>query len=205
MLLIRSRVSGFFNLYRSLGSLYDKARDILVPKNDNIIYVLGHELQDGRIEKEVLLGHNIVTNDGDVYYGEAAAIGILGSGSTTDDFDYMYLSTVAFSPTPAKTTDAGDLASTISGSKKLVSSSYPHVNDADSDNTGAGVDIVTHLFSYATTDFNDTDIEGVAIAETATTFGSGADPLLTARNETAFAKSATDTLKVFINHQMNGV
>lgn len=204
-MLIRSRVSGVKNLYQSKGGLWDKKRGLFVPRDDNILYILGHHLKDGRVEKEVLCGHNLVTNLGDLYYAESLAIGIIGSGAPTDDHDFLYLSTTLFSPAPVKGTDAGDLASTIAGSKKALTATYPKVNDGDADNTGSGTDIVTHLFTYTTGDFNDATIEGVCIAETATTFGSGTDPILNARNETAFAKTATDTLKVFINHTITGV
>lgn len=197
-LLIKSRVHrpGFLDtLYKSKAGLW--LRDRLVPLHKNLIYVL----EDSRTGlKRTLVGSNIVTDAGDIWYAQSAA------GETpTNTFNTMYLSTVAFTSTPAKATDAGDLASTISGSSKAVSATYPKTNDGDADNTGAGTDVVTHLFSYAKADFNDTDIEGVTIATSSTTFGSGSDPLLMARDETAFAKTANDTLKVFVNHTMNGV
>lgn len=193
-MLIRSRIAGFVNrVFLSKGGIW--FRDLVVPKHTNILYIL-----NGPEGKRMLVGHNIVTDAGDTWYAQSAC------GETlTNDFNDMFLSTVAFSPSPAKGTDAGDLASTISGGEKAITATFPKSNDADADNTGSGVDVVTHQFSYAKGDFNDATIEGVTIAVSGTTFGSGTDPLLNARNETAFAKTADDTLKVIINHTMNGV
>ena len=198
-LLIKSRVNrpGFVDtLYQSKAGLW--LRDMLVPRHKNLIYVIEDE-ETGM--KRTMLGSNIVTDAGDIWYAQSAA------GETpTNTFNNMYLSSVAFSPTPVKGTDAGDLASTISGSSKAVSATYPKTNDGDADNTGAGTDVVTHLFSYAKADFADSDIEGVTIGTSSTTFGSGSDPILMARNESpSFAKTSNDTLKVFVNHTMNGV
>ena len=82
---------------------------------------------------------------------------------------------------------------------------FPKRNDGDADNTGAGVDIVSFLTSYTTGDFNDggTTIKNFAIHDNS----SPTDPtkLLTHGAITAFNKTASDTLKFFINHEMRRV
>lgn len=195
-MLIRSSISQFVNrVRRSKGGLWIPSVDLFMPWQNNICIV---RERAGR--KWLFGGFNIVTNNGDTYYAQRGA-----AETPTNDFNDLFLSTVAFSPAPSKSTDAGDLASTISGGEKAVDATYPRTNDPDADNTGSGVDVVTHRFSYSAADFNDPSIEGLTIAVSGTTFGSGTDPLLNAANLTAFDKQATDTLKVFVNHTMNGV
>lgn len=187
---------GFQNrVWKSLAGLWFPDQDLIVPKHKNVLCVL-----DGPGGKQLLAAKNIVTNAGDVYYAERGA-----AETPANAFDRLSLSSVDFSPAPAKATDAGDLASVISGATSAMESGYPKTNDADADNTGAGTDIITWLASYAKGDFNDTDIEDGCIHVNGATFGSGSDPLLTAFSMTSFAKTADDTLKVFVNHTVSGV
>ena len=196
-MLLKTRVGGFANrVLRSTAGLWLPMQDLCVPLHDNILLVV-----DGKGGKRLYAAHNIVTDAGDTWYAQSAC------GETpTNDFDSLYLSSVNWTTTPAKDHNSSDIASMISGSEKAVSATYPKTNDADADNTGAGVDIVTWLFSYAKTDFNDADIEGGAISiASVPAWGSGSTPLLTNFNITSFAKTANDTLKVFVNHEMLGV
>lgn len=200
-MLLKSRISEFVNkVYESKAGLWFPEIDVLVPKFQNILFVL-----DGDLGKRLHAVHNIVTNDGDVYYAERMA-----NESPTNTFANLYLSTVDWdSGHPAKTSNSDNIASVISGSSKAVDGTYPQTNDADADNTGAGTDVVTWRFSYAKGDFSDNDIDAGAIAEASvTSWGSASlnDPLLTAFDITpAFAKTSNDTLKVFVNHTANGV
>ncbi len=200
-MLVRERLSSFANrVYRSRAGLWviDKL-DLLVPRHDNILLVLS-----GPEGKRLLAAHNIVTNDGDVYYAQKAV-----GESPTNNFNSLYLSTVNWDAShPSKTSTSDNIASVIAGSEKAVSTGYPKTNDQDADNTGAGTDVVSWLFSYAKADFSDPDIDAGAISKAAVTSwgtGTGTDPLLTAFDLTAFAKTSNDTLKVFVNHTMSGV
>ncbi len=145
--------------------------------------------------------HNIVTDAGDEYYAEAGAQ--KGGESVTNDFDSMSLATAA-SGAPAKGNDWSDITE-IASTNKLVKATYPKTNDTgDADNTGDAVDAVTWTFEWTAADFNSTVItDGVILVGA----GAGSEPLLTHFEFTGgvFTKTATDTLKVIVNHTFNGV
>lgn len=197
-MLIKHRVHGFLNrVYQSANGLFLPG-GLIIPRNNNILLIL-----ENFRGKELMAAHNIVTDAGDVYYAQKA-----GSESPTNTFNTLYLSTVDWSPAPAKDTDTDDLASVISGGSKAVDSTYPKTNDGDADNTGAATDTLSWRFSYGKADFNDPSVDAGAIAATGLTSwgaGSGVHPVLTAFDLTAFAKTANDTLKVFVNHNFLGV
>ncbi len=145
--------------------------------------------------------HNIVTDAGDEYYAEAGAVH--GGEARTNLFDSMSLGTSASGP-PAKANDSDDVTE-IASTNKLVKATYPKTNDTgDSDNTGDGIDVVTWTFEWAGSDFNSTVITDGAILVGAM---GAAEPLLTHFEFTGgvFTKTATDTLKVIVNHTFNGV
>jgi len=143
--------------------------------------------------------HNIVGDAGDEYYAEAGAV--LGGESLTNAFDTMELGTAG---TPGKTADTDDFT-LIASTAKVVKSTYPKTNDTgDSDNTGDAVDATTWTFEWTAADFNDAAITHAWIVVAA---HGGAAPILTGFAFTggAYAKTATDTLKVILNHTFNGV
>ena len=152
-------------------------------------------------QKTWLYTHNIVTNDGDLYYAQKAV-----AESPTSDFagssGRMELRTG--SATPAKADTYQQVTTPITASRKIKDSAYPKVNDDDSDNTGAGTDIVTWRTSWTTSDFNATAIIGGAFHQGGASPG-GSDKLLTHFSITSFNKTASDTLKIFVNHTFNGV
>ena len=145
-------------------------------------------------------GKNIVTNDGDLYYAQQAV-----EETPTSDFGgsngRMELRTG--SATPAKDDVFSDVTTPIAGSIKIIKSGYPKTNDADSDNTGAGTDIVTWLTEWTTSDFNASAIIGGCIHVGAGSPASGTK-LLSHFSLTSFNKTASDTLKIFVNHTFNG-
>ena len=152
-------------------------------------------------EKTWFYGKNIVTNDGDLYYAQQA----VETGSPTSDFGgasgRMELRTG--SATPAKAHVYSDVTTPITASRKVIDSTYPLVNDSDSDNTGSGTDIVTWRTSWTTSDFNSNAILGGCIHVGAASPASGTK-LLTHFSLTSFNKTASDTLKIFVNHTFNG-
>jgi len=158
----------------------------------NVIAVL--KKADGT--KKVLFAKNIVTDEGDKWYAQKAC------GETpTNNFNTMVLGN-GTQPTWGKSSTYDDLGSPISGSEKTVSSGYPKTNDDDTDNTGAGADVVTWKFEWGKTDFSATGINQAVI--TVASPGTGS-PILTGFNFTSsFDKTENDTLKVFVNHTMNG-
>ena len=156
-------------------------------------------------EKTWLYTHNIVTNDGDLYYAQRAT-----ETSPTSDFSgsngRMELRTG--SATPAKGDVFTQVTTPIPTSIQEIDNTYPKVNDDDSDNTGAGTDIATWRTSWTTSDFNATAIIGGCIHVAGGNSGAttpGATKLLTHFSITSFNKTASDTLKIFVNHTFNGV
>lgn len=143
--------------------------------------------------------HNIVGDAGDEYYAEAGAVS--GGESPTNAFDTMELGTAG---TPGKTADTDDFT-LIGSTAKVVKATYPKTNDTgDSDNTGDAVDAVTWTFEWTGADFNDAAITHGWIVVAA---HGAAAPILTGFAFTggSFAKAATDTLKVIVNHTFNGI
>jgi hypothetical protein len=144
---------------------------------------------------------NIVTDDGDLFYAQQAV------GETpTSDFDgasgRMELRTG--SATPAKGDTYTSVTTPVTASRKVIDSTYPKTNDGDSDNTGAGTDIVTWRTSWTTSDFSASAIIGGCIHVGAASPASGTK-LLTHFSITSFDKTTSDTLKIFVNHTFNGV
>ncbi len=170
----------------------------MIPKHKNILFVLDSKEEGKRLHAAA----NIITNAGDIYYAQKAT-----GTSPTNAFANLYLGVNSWDAlNPDKPSTAGDFGGTaISGSSKAVSATYPKPADGDADNTGAGNNIVTWLFSYTKSDFNASAIIQGAIAASGVTFGSGSSPILTGFTISSFDKTANDTLKVFVNHQMLGV
>ena len=152
-------------------------------------------------EKTWYQTHNIVTNDGDLFYAQQSV------GETpTSDFDgssgRMELRTG--SATPAKADTYNSVTTPVTSSRKAIDANYPKTNDGDGDNTGAGTDIVTWRTSWTTSDFNATGIVGGCIHVGGGSPASGTK-LLTHYSITSFDKTASDTLKIFVNHTFTGV
>ena len=125
------------------------------------------------------------------------------------------------SATPAQGHDYSDVTGSLdasSGSGRNTTKTlrtvggtvnYPRHNDNDSDNTGGGNDQVTWSYEWATSDFNTTsisDLTGGCIVDRATsaTAGVNAKLLTTFSFASAFEKTASDTLKIFVNHTFEG-
>lgn len=152
-------------------------------------------------DKTWIYGENIVTNDGDLFYAQQSV------GETpTSDFDgtsgRMELRTGTV--TPAKANVYSDVTTPVTASRKAIDTNYPKTNDGDSDNTGAGTDIVTWRTSWTTSDFSANAIIGGCIHVGAASPASGTK-LLSHFDITSFNKTASDTLKIFVNHTFNGV
>lgn len=189
-MLIRQQVGNFVNkVLRSKGGLYIPDQSLFIPRHHNVLAIL-----DGPEGRKLIGAHNIVTNDGDVHYAQRGA-----NEAPTDALGVQIMCTAG---TPGKAA-TDDSFTAIVASEKAHAGTYPKTNDADGDNTGAGVDIVTWLVSYLKADFNDAAITHGII--TNVTPGV-AEPLLTGYAfASSFAKTADDTLKVFVNHEMLGV
>lgn len=138
---------------------------------------------------------NIVTNAGDLFYAQMAA------GESPDSaFANCFLGTGAGDE--AKDDDFSDLTE-IADTEKAPTATYPKTDDQDADNTGAAVDSVTYKYEWAGADFDAASIVCGVIAEAD---ASGTDAVLTRfKFASAFEKTATDTLTLYVNHNFLGV
>lgn len=151
--------------------------------------------------------HNIITDKGDEAYAIEAHNGTLTTiGACSNDHQStdgrLELRTAA--DTPAKADLRAAVLCLSSGSRKAIDACYPKNNDCDADNPGCtGVDFLTWRVSYATCEANACNYQGGIICS------GGAAPavcqaLLTHFSITSFNKTASDTLKFYVNHQFNG-
>jgi len=194
-----------------LGYQYVNRHRKINPKNDNVIRVLGFPevTPRGKIDliKEFGYSHNLVTDDGEIYYAKQGA----GETPATDEDFSMSDSKFELGSTNeprAETDDYSDFsdgaANPIASSIKSYTATYPKTNDTgDADNTGDGVDVVSYAANWTTGDFSDNDIESGVIVDDATPT---MDTLILSHyGFTSFAKTGSDTLKVFVNHAFEHV
>lgn len=168
--------------------------------NTKVVVVL--ERADGT--KQVHESKNIVTDAGDLFYAQRGVNSLPtnftdGAGA----FDGIMELYNGASGAPAKGNNRSSLAGLVTGSAKVIDATYPRLNDGDTDNTGAGTDIVTYRVSYLTSEANAANIADVIITNPSP--GASEALLMHAEFAAAFTKTSSDTLKVFVNHQMNGV
>jgi len=148
-------------------------------------------------DKRIVHGVNIVTNDGDTYYAQSAC-----AETPDDDFDNVAAGLRLGDDNTTPTKSDTDVTSFLSGTDHAVDGTYPQTDDQDSDNTGAGVDIVTWRYSYTTAQGNAVDIIEGAIVDNDGTPTAALCHFLFAG---IFTKTSSDTLKVFVNHTFLGV
>jgi len=153
----------------------------------------GFALLEGPGKRRIIGLANIVTNDGDQYYAEAA----VGAPSWTVAGIRLGTGTAA-----ATKTDT-DVTTYLAGSGKAMDGTYPMTNDTDPDNAaGKGIDIVSWRVSHATTEGNGNNIAELALVDN---IAAPTKALTHALFAATFNKTSSDTLKTFINHTMNGV
>lgn len=165
-------------------------------------------LRDVNLERELLIpGLNIVTNEGDLFYAQRSVI------EQPDDDHFTTGAAFAFdgimelyngaTPPPDKAFDRSDMVTLVTGSDQVMDGTYPRTADPDGDNTGSGADIATYRVSYATGDANAAGIDDVVLTNPAP--GASENLLMHANFAAPFEKTASDTLKVFVNHEFLGV
>ena len=172
---------------------------------DNVVRVLSFPefSPSGKQEmiKEFDYTHNLITNDGEIYY----AIKSAGeTPSTNENFltGRFEMGTTAYTEAETDTFNEFDVSTTskISGSRQAFTSGYPKTNDTgDADNTGDSTQSVSYAVNYSAGAWNDTDVEQGCIHDNATPVTT--TKLLSVFSFTSFAKTSSDTLKVFVNHQ----
>ena len=173
-------------------------------RSDNVVRVLSFPevSPSGNIDmiKEFDYTHNLVTNDDEIFYAKQGAG---ETPATNENFQSgrFELGTTAYTEAETDTFTNFDVSGTskISGSRQTFTSGYPKTNDTgDADNTGDAVDAVSYAVNYSAASFSDTDIEQGCIHDNASPVS--ATKLLSVFSFTSFAKTSSDTLKVFVNH-----
>lgn len=162
-------------------------------------------LEDGSSGlKRTHVSKNIVTDAGDLFYAQRA-VGTNPNHFTDGAgvFDGIIEMYNGASASPAKGNNRSNLVGLVSGSAKAMTATYPKINDSDVDNTGAGVDIVTYSVSYSKVEANATNIADIIITNPSP--GASEPLLMHAEFAAPFTKTSNDTLKVFINHTLNGI
>ena len=165
--------------------------------NQSLLQMVNGVLRIVSPAKSITPALNLVTNDGDVYYAQSA-----GGETPTDDFDGSGAGLRHGSDNTAATKTDTDVTTFLSGTGLVCDATYPTTADADSDNTGAGTDILTWRYSYGTSDGNATGIYEGAIVDDRTTPTAALTHYVYAAS---FDKTSSDTLKVFVNHEFLGV
>ena len=172
---------------------------------DNVIRVLSFPevTPSGTIDmiKEFDYTHNLVTNDGEIYYAKKGAGETPSTNENFEDTGRFEMGTTAYTEAETDTFTNFDVSgsSKISGSRQVFTSGYPKTNDtADSDNTGDATDAVSYAVNYSASAWNDANVEQGCIHAIASPVN--ASKLLSVFSFTSFAKTSSDTLKVFVNH-----
>lgn len=200
---LTSKVRNRYNKIQSGISAYwiDKMAEELQNRYNSKTTIAGvvvAVLKHPELELAVVIpGMNIVTNDGDLYYAQSSV-----AETPTDDFDAagagFHLGTDNTAPTKGDI----DVTAEDTEGRKATDPTYPRTADPDGDNIGAGADIVTWRVSYTIAEAIITGIYEGAIVDDRTTATAALTHFLFAA---AFNKTASDTLKVFVNHEMLGV
>ena len=174
--------------------------------------------------------HNLVTDVGDEYYSKKITGYVAGAAYDeaafkSDGIAFHVISgnygcMILRNGTVADI-DGSDQLNEVAGwlssgtanrnTTKVLTANYPRTTDPDADNTGGAVDQVTWAYSWTIGDFNTTgvtDLKGGCITDRAnnSAYGTATNKLLTHFDFAAsgFEKTASDTLKVFVNHTFEG-
>jgi len=143
--------------------------------------------------KDTYVTKNLVTQDGCQYYAEA----VPGSASWA-------VAGMRLGSDPASADVASgdtDVNSFLAGTGHDIDAGYPVTSDDDTDNTGAATDVVTWRVSYGAAEGNVNSISEVALVDS---HGGPTKALCHAVFSSPFNKTSDDTLKVFVNHEMQG-
>ena len=154
--------------------------------------VILENYKTGKIRR--IWGRNIITAAGDAWYGQKAC------GQTpTYNFRNCYLAGSGI--TPAKSNTYSSFGSIVP-TNAPPESGYPKTEDADTDNSGSGVDIVSWKYVFGTAHGAFANITHSFIA--ATNAAAGSLILNAYAWAASWSKDADTSAKVFANHQMNG-
>ncbi len=165
------------------------------------------DTKTGEVKKTVT--RNIVTDDGDLYYAERAALLTTGTpiapvpSNFTDTNGVPDMEMELYendSGAPANTNDRSDLGTLITNSLQAMDATFPENDNQDAANTGKGTTVVTYKVSYTTANANGA-IDDVIL--TNPTPGAS-EVLISHADGLAVTKTSSDTLVVYVNHTFVG-
>jgi hypothetical protein len=198
---VNSRIESQLSYFDKLPKFVSRGKYANWNPKNNIVVVRGRPEGSYQL-KEWFFGANIVTDDGDIYYAKKAAGESPGTNENFGAGRFQLRNGSAV--TPAKADTWTQFTTPITGSLVVFDGTYPKTNDTgDADNTGDTVDTVSYRASWTTGAFNATGIIGGCILDH--NVPATGDKLLTHFVISTFDKTASDTLKMFVNHRMNGV
>jgi len=208
-----SRLDRLFSYFDKLPTFIEKGKYNNKDPRNNVQAIITRP-EGNYFVKEWYFGHNIVTIDGNTYYAKKAAG---ATPATNENFltGRFQLSNPTTQNPPLNThtwdnfdsavagNNAAGTGAAIATSIKTYFTGYPlQGTDADADNTGDGATVTAYSAQWTTTDFNATGIKNGAIHDNASPVN--ATKLLTHFAITSFDKTASDTLKMFVNHTFLG-
>jgi len=192
--MIRTRISGFRNAYRTKAGIWLRDADLFAPFRPKGWNVVGNLILPTG-ERDLVLGHNLVTDDGELHYAE-----LINQETPTNAFGVMELATAT--PVQAASDDRSDYTIQAS-SEKAFSSGFPKRNDTDTGNTGKGTDVFTYKAEYTPADGNWTGLDGGII--TNATPGASEAILTGFDFASSINKDSSTALTVWVNHAPTGV
>lgn len=165
-------------------------------KNKNIVLIKENAVSGAKL---VMRGSNIVTTAGEYYYAEMVC-----STDPTDDFDNstagIHLGNGTTGGESSTHTDVNSDDVSMYNVEALESG-YPKVSCTYTENTGSGANVITWHYYWSTTEGTGTGLNEGAIVNSLT----GATAALTVFDiGSTFDKTASDTLRIFINHTVSG-
>ena len=200
---LESKKESFFS-WADNAPKYRNRYKSLQASGDNVVRVLSFPevSPSGKQEmiKEFDYTHNLVTNDGEIFYAKQGA-GETPSANENFQSGRFEIGTTAYTEAETDTFNQFDVSGTskINGSRQTFTSGYPKTNDTgDTDNTGDSTQAVSYAVNYTAASWNDTDVEQGCIHDNATP--TTTTKLLCVFSFTSFAKTSSDTLKIFVNH-----
>jgi hypothetical protein len=187
-------------MYKKVTEIKFSAERLALLKAIEKVALIGHVIAVLESDKEIKIIHgvNIVTDQGDKYYAQKA----MGETPTKDFAGANAGLRLGTGTTPAPGKADNDVITFLSGSGHMKDATYPRTVDPDTDNTGAGVDIATWRYSYLTSEGNGSNINEGAVVDHTTTPTAALTHFFFAA---LFSKTSSDTLKVFVNTQFNGI
>ena len=192
--MIRVRIPEFINAYRTKAGIWLRDSDFMAPLRPSGWNVVGNLILPTG-ERKLVLGHNLVTDDGELHYAQ-----LIAQETPTNAFGVMELATAV--PTQASTDDRSDYTIQAS-SEKAFSSGYPKRNDTDAGNTGKGTDVFTYKAEYVPGDGNWTGLLGGIITNASP---GASEALLTGFDFSgSINKDSSTALTVWVNHAPTGV